>query len=336
VEEQDWVIRRVGTVIMSNLRRLKPETSWQITSTCLGLHNQVVHFGSLWCFVRHLDRVNISNQMAVTVFHGREGMGSDMDRALDIFRCNIHRLDAVLTACNIMGSRMRSWGVPEDKLHIIPLGVNLECFRPPLPEQRRQERRRLSIPDDAVCIGSFQKDGVGWAEGLEPKLIKGPDVFLEVVRRLSKKYSLFVLLTGPARGYVKKGLEAAGIAYRHEYLYDYNELPEYYHCLDLYLITSREEGGPEALPECMATGVPLISTNVGMAPDMIEFGTNGFIVDVEDVDGLVRASSLVIEDSGLKKRIVSRALDMVQSYNWPYLAQAYYDKVYAPLLSSLK
>ena len=39
-------------------------------------------------------------------------------------------------------------------------------------------RRVLGLPASAFVVGSFQKDGVGWGEGLEPKLIKGPDVLL--------------------------------------------------------------------------------------------------------------------------------------------------------------
>ena len=45
--------------------------------------------------------------------------------------------------------------------------------------------------------------GVGWGDGLEPKLIKGPDVLLQTVALLRQRIpELFVLLSGPARGYV--------------------------------------------------------------------------------------------------------------------------------------
>ena len=68
----------------------------------------------------------------------------------------------------------------------------------------------------AFVVGSFQKDGVGWEEGLEPKLIKGPDVLLAAVERLRQRVpELWLLLTAPARGYVKEGLERIGVPYRH-------------------------------------------------------------------------------------------------------------------------
>ena len=43
-----------------------------------------------------------------------------------------------------------------------------------------------------------------------------------------------------------------------------NELNELYNCLDLYLVSSRVEGGPRAIIECGIANVPIISTNVGI------------------------------------------------------------------------
>ena len=48
-------------------------------------------------------------------------------------------------------------------------------------------RRELNIPETSFLIGSFQKDGNGWGRGEEPKLIKGPDIFLEVIEVLKNK-----------------------------------------------------------------------------------------------------------------------------------------------------
>jgi glycosyltransferase involved in cell wall biosynthesis len=53
------------------------------------------------------------------------------------------------------------------------------------------------------------------------------------------------------------------------------------------LVTSRDEGGPRAVLEAMAVGVPLVTTRVGQAMDLVRHGQNGWLVEVEDVDGLV-------------------------------------------------
>ena len=136
----------------------------------------------------------------------------------------------------------------------------------------------------------------------EPKLIKGPDVFCDLVKRIKKKVSIHVLLTGPARGYVKKKLIEYNIPFSHVFLKDYREIVNYYNVLDLYLITSRSEGGPKALLEGMATGVPIVSTKVGMAPYIIKHGVNGFISDVDDLiyKKLLKKNSTIIFYSYIK------------------------------------
>ena len=95
-----------------------------------------------------------------------------------------------------------------------------------------------------------------------------------------------MLLTGPARGYVRRELERLGIPYRHVSARSRDELARAYHALDVYLVASRQEGGPKAVLEAMAAGVPLVSTRVGQAQELVEHGIDGWLVDVEDAEGL--------------------------------------------------
>jgi glycosyltransferase involved in cell wall biosynthesis len=148
-------------------------------------------------------------------------------------------------------------------------------------------------------IGSFQKDGNGWGEGLEPKLIKGPDIFIQTLETLKSSIpDIFVLLTGPARGYIKTGLERLGIPYKHMFLKDYPDVGRLFPALDLYLVTARQEGGPKAVLESMASGVPLVTTRVGQARDIVKNGQNGWMVGVEDVNGLAHWAKYVHQNQG--------------------------------------
>ncbi|MBE3139889.1 MAG: glycosyltransferase family 4 protein [Thermoplasmata archaeon] len=169
------------------------------------------------------------------------------------------------------------------KVFLIPIGVNLDFFPLGSAETKIAARQKLNIPQSAFVIGSFQKDGVGWGEGLEPKLVKGPDVFLASIKELKAQIpELYVLLSGPARGYMKAGLDAMQVPYSHFYLDSYPQIGELFKALDLYLVTARQEGGPKAILESMASGVPIISTRVGQATDLIQHGQNGWLVEVED------------------------------------------------------
>ncbi len=165
-------------------------------------------------------------------------------------------------------------------------------------QERRAARRQFDVPDSAFVVGSFQKDGVGWGDGFEPKLIKGPDTLLAAAERLRDRVpELWFLLTGPSRGYVRRGLERLGIPYRHHFLPSTEAVATAYSAIDLCIVASREEGGPKAVLESMATGVPLVTTRVGQATDLVRHGENGLLVDVGDVDGIVEWSAHVVAAS---------------------------------------
>jgi glycosyltransferase involved in cell wall biosynthesis len=200
-----------------------------------------------------------------------------------------------------------STGIDPSKVFLIPIGINIDYFQQQTSTSRKAMRQKYHIPQQAVVIGSFQKDGVGWGQGNNPKLIKGPDVFLKAVTMLRRSVpDIFVLLSGPARGYVKEGFERLKIPYRHVYLKDYPQIGELYQCLDVYIIASREEGGPKAVLESMASGIPLVTTRVGQAMDLVRHGDNGWIVDVEDAEALAHwAEKALVDTVGVQRVLVN-------------------------------
>ena len=117
-------------------------------------------------------------------------------------------------------------------------------------------------------VGSFQKDTEGKSE--EPKLSKGPDIFANIVEDMKKEHQdLLVVLTGTRRSYLIGELERRGVKYRYFEMVSLEELNELYNCLDLYLVSSRVEGGPRAVFEAGITRTPIISTDVGIASDIM-------------------------------------------------------------------
>ncbi len=178
-------------------------------------------------------------------------------------------------------------GWSKEQVHLIPIGINLLFFQQQTSAQKVFFRKKYGIPTQAIVLGSFQKDGEGWHDGNSPKLLKGPDIFLQVISLLKSKIpDLFVVLSGPSRGFVKAGLEKIGVQYKHIYLNDYREISELYQVLDVYIVASRIEGGPKAILESMASRIPLVTTKVGQAIDLVRHLENGWIVDVEDAKGL--------------------------------------------------
>lgn len=250
------------------------------------------------------------HRLGTTYFHGKPGTGvPDFDTChanLCLLHSRMHRIQVSHTE---MRDVVLESGIDPAKVFLIPIGINLSFFPPQTPESKREARSRLGIPQSSVVVGSFQKDGVGWNDGLEPKLIKGPDVFLDAVAILKESLpELFVLLSGPARGFVKRGLERLGIPYKHVYLDFYPDVAGLFQALDLYIVPARQEGGPKAILESMASRIPIITTRVGQAMDLVQHGINGWMVDGEDVEGLAHWARYALEHPGEVREVTQQGL----------------------------
>lgn len=327
VEANDWAIKNVGTSVTNSLNTHQLLRS-RISTTPVGLRNQLIHFDSVHTFIKKRGCVtpHISNKIILTWFHVEP-----RDPKLALIRNAQRNIRSIHTSCKLTKRTLIEAGIDPDKIVVIPLGVDTSLFTPAMKEQKQAMRKRLGIAPDRVVIGSFQKDGVGWSEGLEPKLIKGPDVLVNTIAQL-KPYNPLVLLTGPARGFVKKHLDELGIDYLHTYLQDSRELPAMYRALDLYMITSRVEGGPLSLLEAWASGVPVVSTCVGMVPDLARDGETALLADVENVLALAHQAQRLLDDPRLGDQLASHAAKEVTTYSWDDIARRYFDELYRPLV----
>jgi len=326
IEDANWAIKLVGKYITSHLNEIgliKAEIDRRYS-----LKNKIVHYGSINCILRDdaIIKVDESNKHVLTFFH----ISSD-DYYINYLPYLIKKIGIIHTSNFITKKKLIEFGFDAEKITVIPLGIDLSIFKRFNEQKRKLIKERFQLPQDKIIIGSFQKDGVGWGKGLEPKMNKGPDIFCEVVKKLKEKYDIHVFLTGPARGYVKKQLEKYEVPYTHTILKNYNEMVYCYNALDLYIISSRAEGGPLALLEGMATGVPIISTKVGMAPDIIQNNVNGFLAEVNDIKQLYQSSCNIIDNQELRENFIESGLKIVQEYSWEKISKLYYEKLYKNL-----
>ncbi len=236
------------------------------------------------------------SRIGLAYFHGLPATGNDaFDRCYEQL-CRHHKtIDRVQVSHTQMRDVILESGISPDKVHLIRIAINTDHFPFQTPQSKRAARDDLGLPQSAVIVGSFQKDGNGWGEGLEPKRIKGPDVLCDALTILKQRVpELHVLLTGPARGYVKRRLDQVNIPYTHRYPRRYSQVGRFYQALDAYMVASRQEGGPKAIFEAMSSGVPIISTRVGQAMDVVEHGVNGSMVESEDAQGLAHWTHVAV------------------------------------------
>jgi glycosyltransferase involved in cell wall biosynthesis len=288
----DWDMRELANISRRlGVRLARPH--WKHAAS-----PQSIFFASQFFLVENNWERFLPNRIGFSYFHGLPDSGDEMLDAVYKSLCvNHERMTRIQVSHTQMRDVTLQTGIDPSKVFIIPIGINLDFFQRRTDEQKKNMRNELEIPQSAFVVGSFQKDGVGWGDGLEPKLIKGPDVFLSAIRLLKKDIpEMYVLLTGPSRGYVKRGLEEIGVPYKHAYYKNYPEVARMFSALDLYMVASRQEGGPKAILESMASGVPLVTTRVGQAMDLVKHNENAWMTEVEDVEGL---AALALQVYGL-------------------------------------
>lgn len=72
----------------------------------------------------------------------------------------------------------------------------------------------------------------------------------------------------------------------------------------IFLLTSRYEGMPNALMEAMALGIPCVSTNCDMGPaELIRDGIDGYLVPVDDINSITQKVRILLSDEQLRERI---------------------------------
>ncbi|HLO18483.1 MAG TPA: glycosyltransferase family 4 protein [Anaerolineales bacterium] len=296
-----WVLSEEMRALNDICEQLRIQT--EDASLVSHIKRQSIFFASRYELLRSEVWKHSTNRLATAYFHGKPGTGEsafdEMHHLLKEAHPHIHRIQVSHTE---MQDVVLSAGIDPQKVFLIPIGIDINAFQLSTEDAKKAARLRLGIPESAVVVGSFQKDGTGWGEGNEPKLIKGPDIFLKAIKQLREGVpEIFVLLTGPSRGYVINGLREMKVPYKHVLFDKYTDINTAYQCLDLYIIASRQEGGPKAILESMATGVPLVTTRVGQAMDLVKHGENAWVVKVEDVEGLAYWSSVALSQSDSAK-----------------------------------
>jgi glycosyltransferase involved in cell wall biosynthesis len=176
----------------------------------------------------------------------------------------------------------------------------------PLPiEQKQQLRVTMGFPVDSVlilCVGS-------------PIIRKG---WLDLFAALSSLSKLDFLLLGINGGKPELDLdqEAAKRALSGKFINVGEVIPgdikKYYQVADLFCLPSHWEGLANALLEAMASGLPVITTNVSGHPEVLNHGVNGYMIDVGDINNLTRYLDDLIKNEESRKTLGLNARESIK------------------------
>ena len=181
---------------------------------------------------------------------------------------NFYKLDKFVDYYHTISDKSyeQLFSLTSKKIYNFPFWVNSKLWFD--ISESSKLKTKYKIPEDRYIIGSFQRDTEG-KDRSSPKLSKGPDRFFEIVKKMGEERKIFVLLAGYRRQYIIKLLEKYKIAYIYYEKVSFEELNELYNCLDLYIVSSRVEGGPQSIFECGLSKTPIISTDVGIAKKVL-------------------------------------------------------------------
>ena len=162
----------------------------------------------------------------------------------------------------------RFYRVPSDRIEVIPNGIDIRRFGSPL--HPAGARARAGLPGDVPLtgfVGRLSRE-------------KGVDLFLrvarEVISRLPEAHFL-VVGDGPLLDDAKKGAREIGIGSRVIFTGFREDVPDLLGAIDLLLLTSSQEGLPNAVLEAMAASRPVVATDVGGCRELILEGVTGFL-----------------------------------------------------------
>lgn len=216
-----------------------------------------------WAWQKIPLRYLTKNKVLCTIHH------IDDDKFTESEFKEFQERDAYINAYHVISDKTfdQVKKITTKPIYKIPFWVNQHIWF--TIKNKKNLRSKYNISKESYLVGSFQRDTEG-KDLVSPKLSKGPDQFLKIILYLNKKHeNLLVLLTGKRRNYIISELRKNDINFKYFEMASFSEINELYNILDLYIVASRFEGGPQSILECGITKTPIISTNVGIANEIL-------------------------------------------------------------------
>jgi len=266
--------------------------------------------------LKHVFRKPLFATMHSTEIGRRNGIHFDYERM-------IHETEAWLTyeawkvicCSNYMVSHVRwAFGLPEDKLVMVPNGVNTEVYAGH-GEDLREFRSKFALLEEKIVlfVGRLVYE-------------KGVHVLVNAVPKVLEKANAKFIIVG--NGYMKEQLsglvKSMGLA--HKVLFtgfvDDETLRKLQRCADASVVPSLFEPFGIVALEAMAARSPVVVSDTGGLSEIVEHDVSGVKVYVNDPDSLAWGINRVLTDNGFANWLRTNAFKKVQEkYNWDKIGQ---------------
>lgn len=285
------------------IRRTRPEI----------VHTHAAKGGALGRAAALIANAGRPRPLIVHTYHGHSLTGYFAPRTASVFR-RIERLlgrrtDRLIAVSPEVRDELVAMGVaPAEKFEVVPLGLDLSPFmiEEAVRDRMRQElRAELKIPSEATVVTLIAR--------LVP--IKRVDRFLSAARELSDLPDVRFLIVGDGElhAQLRESPDARALDRRLTWAGFRRDMPAVCFASDVVVQTSDNEGTPVSLIEAQAAGVPVVSTNVGGTASVVEDPVTGFLVERDDLQGLVAAVRSLCSDPELRARFGRAGQDRARS-----------------------
>jgi glycosyltransferase involved in cell wall biosynthesis len=209
----------------------------------------------------------------------------------------LRRVDHLVCPSAYLASFARAWGVPEERLTVLPNpSPELPALAP-----REELRAKLGLEGPALAFAGRLTSA------------KALEVAFEAVRRLPEVV-LLVAGDGPERESLERTAQELGLDGRIRFLGPQSRLGvlELFHAADAAILSSAWENLPHTVVEALAAGTPVIATATGGVVEVVRDGENGLLVPPGDAAALAAAIERFLGDQALQQRLRAAAAPSVE------------------------
>lgn len=227
--------------------------------------------------------------------------------------------DKVIAVSNFMANIAKEIGVKEDKIKMIYNSVDF---------MDKLEVNQNEVDDIKFKYGGNARFDL--PKTRRAKIIvtscrltiwKGVDGIIKILPELMKKIgnvNFLVLGDGPELENLNRLAKEYNVSKNVHFLgrIKHEETIKYFKAADLYILNSNYEGLSHALLDVMKREVPIIATNAGGNPELIEDGKDGLLINYNNGEELLNASVKILTNEQLAKDLFMSAKVKVKRFNW--------------------
>ncbi len=237
-------------------------------------------------------------------------------------RVLVHSVDRIVAATEHERQLLRQlYRVPSERVAVIPLGVDLDAFRP-----RERERAREELALRGIDVRAEQR--VLLAVGrLEP--LKGFDILVRALAQVTVDEEVVLFIAGgdersaAERARLEAVAREVGCAERVRFLgaVPHEELAALYNASDVVVVPSFYESFGLVALEAMASGVPVVASRVGGLVATISDGRTGYLVPWRCPEPFAEKIDLLLRNEPLRRSLGVAARASMERYAWSTVAE---------------